>query len=281
MIILQKKGLVKQMKKLKRICMTTLMSCSIIISSTTNIYAATLNMDSIRMQIGDKYANQMQNRLEKSSEIIQDNWNTYADDIKFCNIDYEKGLAVYSYYSGISIDMKTDATRSLETQSKMKYANTFHEIGHSIAYILNDTFTDVKCDSISDTYKSEKYGCTMNEMLKKEGNSYFKKIRKKTTSNKKAWHMLNKELKSYPRTASYEISDIWDGLSNGKAYAYCAHTIAAKYPHYWNNVSVGCEAFADIYEASITNPKGVKLIKKYFPKSYEIFEEELQLKKNK
>ena len=91
--------------------MTTLMSCSIIISSTTNIYAATLNMDSIRIQIGDKYANQMQNRLEKSSEIIQDNWNTYADDIKFCNIDYEKGLAVYSYYSGIYIDMKNDATR--------------------------------------------------------------------------------------------------------------------------------------------------------------------------
>jgi hypothetical protein len=69
------------------------------------------------------------------------------------------------------------------------------------------------------------------------------------------------------------------GISNGKAYAYCGHSIAADYPDYWDSTSVGCEAFADMYEASVVNKKGLKLIKKYFPKSYKIFLEELRLLK--
>ena len=89
--------------------------------------------------------------------------------------------------------------------------------------------------------------------------------------------MIRKELRKYPVSVSYELSDIWDGVSKGKAYAYCGHSMAADYPDYWDSTSIGCEAFADMYEASIVNKKGLKLIKKYFPKSYEIFLEELKL----
>ena len=89
--------------------------------------------------------------------------------------------------------------------------------------------------------------------------------------------MIRKELRKYPVSVSYELSDICDGVSKGKAYAYCGHSMAADYPDYWDSTSIGCEAFADMYEASIVNKKGLKLIKKYFPKSYEIFLEELKL----
>ena len=241
-------------------------------------YAA-VDMTSVADKLG-KYNQQIEERLNAAPDAIQTNWDQYSDHIKISNIELTSKMAYYSYTNGIFINLEADATSSLKVQSKQKYADLFHEIGHNIGYTLSDLFTGEKGDCISNTYKSKKYHCTLNAMLQMEGQAYFEKVRKQTKSDKKAWKKIDSELKSYDMKDSYEVSDIWDGVSKGKAKAYCGHTIAANGKNYWNDHSVGCEAFANMYEATIVNKGGKRLIEIYFPKSYEIFTEELMLTKD-
>lgn len=257
--------------------MVSVIIAAFVLSSANPVYAA-VNMISVKDSLGTTYSQQVESRLNAAPAIIQDNWNLYCQYIHIADTTYSSHVSYFSYTDGIFIDLIDDATRKQTNSSKKKYANLFHEIGHNIDYTMSDLFTDEKGDCISNTYVSSKYGYTLTDMLHREGKSYFKKIRKKTKSDKKAWSVIDSKLKSYSDTSSYELSDIWDGVSNGKAKAYCGHTIATNGKDYWKTHSVGCEAFANMYEATITNPNGVKLIKKYFPKSYEIFLEELNLK---
>lgn len=242
---------------------------------SNSISVKAVNIEPLQSQMEQKYVIQIEKKVNSSPSYIQNSWDTYINNIKFISTKQESGIAAFSYTNGITLNIKKDASRTFKTQSKYKYSETFHEVGHFIAYSLSDDFTNSRGSSISESYISKKYNCTLTDMLKREGNAYYKKV--KVTAGKNAWKTIKKELRNYDSKDSYEVSDIWDGISNGKAYAYCAHSISAYYPDYWTDTPVGTEAFADMYEACILNKNGVKLIKKYFPKSFEIFEEELNL----
>ena len=71
-----------------------------------------------------------------------------------------------------------------------------------------------------------------------------------------------------------DISDMFDGITNGKVWGYTQHSYSTK--NYWKTHGVGSEAFAEMFDATINNSKSLKRIKDYFPKSYEIFEEIIQ-----
>lgn len=218
-------------------------------------------------QIGKKHSNKIKELVQSSGQLTIDNWNKYISSVRFGDIHY-KSVAKYSYVNGIFVDIEEDAKEI--GKSRYPYGETMHEIGHHVdASIASKLQTD-QCDT-SSMYISKIYGCTLDEMFKKEANQYFEKIRKKTTSDKKAWQRIKKELQRYSPRDSNEVSDIWDGATNGKAYAYSAHSVMDK--EYWNKVSVGNEGFAEIFEAEIVNPKGLLLIKKYYPKSYDIYRE--------
>lgn len=261
--------------KLKSIVFGIVIATSML-SAVKPAYAE-VNMASVTNSLG-KYSKPIENRLNAAPDALQDNWNVYSESIKIANIESASKTAYYSYTDGIFINLEADATSSLKVQCKPKYADFFHEVGHNIGNTLSDAFTAEKGSCISYTYKSKKYNCTLNDMLYMEGNAYFEQVRKKVKTDKRAWKKIDRELKSYNMYHSYEVSDIWDGISKGKAKGYCGHTISVNGKKYWDSYTVGCEAFANMYEASITNPKGVTLIKKYFPKSYEIFIEELNLR---
>lgn len=262
--------------RLKNIVCSMVIAASML-SAVEPAYAE-VNMDFVTDSLG-KYSQPIESRLNAAPETIQNNWNLYADYIRISDAQLPSQTAYFSYTNGIFVNLEEDAKKNLNVQVAQKYSSLFHEIGHNIGYTLSDLFTEERGDCISNTYESKKYHCTLNAMLNLEGQSYFYKIRKKTKSDRKAWAYIDKELKSLDMYASYEVSDIWDEISKGKAKAYCGHTIAVDGEKYWDNCSVGCEAFANMYEASITNPKGMVLIKKYFPRSWEIFVEELNLTK--
>ena len=253
-----------------------LLIVSVLVCVNTSIVYADVDMSHVSGILGDTYTKPIQYRLNKSPDAIQTNWNTYSACIKLTDIKYPYHSAYYSTKDGIYIDLYDDANPDPDRSSKRKYANLFHEIGHNIGYYMGKAYSDTDDTCISSVYLSDIYGMTLEQMLRHESSTYFKKIRKSTKSNKKAWRLLDEELKYYAPSESYETSDIWDGLSNGKAKAYCGHTFSVK--DYWQDHSVGCEAFADMYEASVTNKSGVTLIKKYFPKSYNIFIEICNLK---
>ena len=45
---------------------------------------------------------------------------------------------------------------------------------------------------------------------------------------------------------------------------------------YWARTKVNTEAFAEMYSATISSPESLEVIKKYLPKSYDVFSEMLK-----
>lgn len=108
-------------------------------------------------------------------------------------------VAKYSYVNGIFVDIEEDAKEI--GKSRYPYGETMHEIGHHVdASIASKLQTD-QCDA-SSMYISKIYGCTLDEMFKKEANQYFAKIRKKQLLIRKPSNGLKKNFKDIlPRIA--------------------------------------------------------------------------------
>ena len=56
----------------------------------------------------------------------------------------------------------------------------------------------------------------------------------------------------------------------------CSHPFGAGHEtEYWIGRDNGKEGFAEMFSAAVSNPESLEQIKKFFPKSYEIFKEML------
>lgn len=255
-------------------------------------------MNSIKSQLGEKAYRSVKRRVADAPENVQKVWKRYADRCKIKDAEY-KGTAhydrekkgIYLNKSGIMEDSKIDIGRGMETWSGA-YDTLFHELGHHISGLWCDDQKIPLGGDIADAWRSKKKfrdsdgktGYTLNEMLLKEGRSHLDSIMQELradakrnglppsgVSAKRVYDNLSGELKEKPIIAARDISDIWDGITKGKALGYIGHTFSN--PKYWDSISVGTEAFAEIFDAAINNPKSLAEIKSYFPQSYEIFEE--------
>lgn len=255
-------------------------------------------MDNIAKRLGEKTYRSIKRRIEKAPENVQKVWNRYINRCKIKDTEYtdtahynrvKKGI--YLNKAEIMQDSKIDIGRGMETWSGA-YDTFFHELGHHISGLWCDDRNIPEGGDIADVWRSRKYfrdsdkkiGYTLNEMLVKEGRGYINNIMQElrmeakrnglspsSVSAKMVYDNLSRELKAKPIIAMRDVSDIWDGITNGKALGYIGHTFST--PQYWNSISVGTEAFAEMFDAIINNPKSLVEIKSYFPQSYEIFEE--------
>lgn len=90
-----------------------------------------------------------------------------------------------------------------------------------------------------------------------------------------AYNAVAKELRSYDAIAVADLCDIVEGATNAKISVVAGH--GAKY---WKDRTVGgiadglaTEAFAEITDSTFANKESLDLIKKYLPKSYDVYKE--------
>lgn len=90
-----------------------------------------------------------------------------------------------------------------------------------------------------------------------------------------AYNAVAKELRSYDAIAVADLCDIVEGATNAKISVVAGH--GAKY---WKDRTVGgiadglaTEAFAEITDSTFANEESLDLIKKYLPKSYDVYKE--------
>ncbi len=95
-----------------------------------------------------------------------------------------------------------------------------------------------------------------------------------TINANQVYQKITKDLRNMSVLEQMDISDMFDGITNGKVYGYGQHSVDTK--NYWRTHLVGGEGFAEMFDATINNYESLKRIKQYFPKSYEIFEEIIQ-----
>lgn len=262
-------------------------------------------------KLGDTHGKAVENIISNAPNNVKRTWNKFADRLDVENAHCKSG-ANCNYTKGINVDIDNaskgekapivdDTGKIVWVEAKKPYYAALHEFGHNISALMEYDASGNTRGSIATTYKSKKQqysilnangsksnmGYTLAEMLKKEGTDYFNSIFDSIRSEAKAkeqsvrnirkydvWQIIKKEILAKPVSSCTDISDMWDGISNGSCLAYYGHTNNDK--QYWSKVSIGEEAFAEMFSATVMNPESVQMIKRYFPKSYELFEEILE-----
>ena len=258
-----------------------------------------ITMGNIGDKIPENHLEEMRKRLKNAPQPVQDVWNNYANEITVNNAHSKSAYfspSRFDYGVHFDLDKVTEpryisVTFGGEKQLfKNEYGTIFHEIGHNIADAANKRAGGYSWHDISETFKSKKYlygggtGYTLDTMVKAEAqervastwamlkNEAAKRGEKKSSVRKYlAYNAIANELKATELIAAADCMDMFEGATNGAISTYCGHGKS-----YWKAHNVGVEAFAEMFDATINNPKSLGVIKKYFPKSYEIFIECLE-----
>ena len=263
-------------------------------------------------QLEQTHADAMKQIIENAPESVQKTWNNFVDRL---NVEeaHSGGKAFCNFTKGITLDVDKvsqgekaptfDAQGNIQwVQAKKPYYTAFHEFGHNISSLMAKDETGSLFSDIADVYRSKKFtrtvmrqngqtqiGYTLTEMMQHEGDEYFNGIFQQMKADAKAagqkassvrkidaWRKLRDEIRALPIEECTDLSDMFDGVSNGSYLAHYGHTNQQK--NYWKKVSLGTEGFAEMFSATVMNPESVNRIKHYFPKSYELFLEILEEK---
>jgi hypothetical protein len=263
-------------------------------------------------------------------------WNRYENILKESVFDSK----YHPYYSPekniVVMDIENDSTNS---EKEVAYETLTHEYGHLVDFNYakdNLTINGVKADlqkvyvrtndmirlqrvSLSNVYQSKKYketitvydenrftleskeiGLTIDQMLKKEFETYYNQqkdiLTKEFNEREQGFDFANNfidfakfsGLKKINAKAVYDYishnfrrqdykttgntHDIFEGITKAKVTGKGGHG-----KDYWRDgLSLAHEFFAHAYAGKTTNPESYENIKKYFPQSVDIFEEMLE-----
>lgn len=140
-------------------------------------------------------------------------------------------------------------------------ATWFHEHGHMIDELSGGTSTK---------------NPLFYETLRLDYSDYISKVRRKhpEMSLKSIQSLISSELNDYRQHSA--VSDMFHGLSNERIKGCSSHKRRLDGTSYWTEEAISQEAFAHMFECQSDDVR-YKEMKKYFPKSLELFEKMLEV----
>lgn len=257
----------------------------------------------IYKKLGKDNYDGMHDLLKKAPEKEQRLWAKMEDKLTVVNANANVHPCCHNV-SGIEMNVTKDAKG---TSWSKPYQTTFHEFGHNIDYIANrDYGNGFSFQPYSYTYKDNVFGKTIKQEISnkvdeiaaamkqefKEHAKDFKYLHDKgyigdwnydmyqktgrwmtepKFQKSMAYNRLEKEIRALG-DAKADLSDIVEGATNGKIKAGFGHGTS-----YWKDArKLSTEAFAEMFDSTVANPEQLEPIKKYLPKSYEIFQEMIE-----
>lgn len=197
-------------------------------------------------------------------------YETYAKQIWVADTKF-KGQA---HYSAISNELKLNLAKDAKgSPSEDAFKTLFHESGHNIDHLSNSIFSR---KPFSLLYKDGLFPKTLREEARVTAQNRLVEIRK-TLPNApimNAYVDITKDIRSLKAKDNVYVSDIFSGATRNKVKATGYHPTT-----YWQrggDSALATEAFAQMYSASILNENATNIIKKYFPKSYEIYRDMIE-----
>lgn len=250
--------------------------------------------------IGAEHYENMQTMVDASeNETVKRMWNTNARRVDVASTT-EKGRE-HAFRGSIYIDLEKNAKGSMHY---MPYETIFHESGHAIDAIFAP-LGDMPAMHFSYSYKRGAFRDTIVEEANAIVNNKAKEIKSlfakedwaalheigaisdfdwsiyENTGNwlfgdvpkyskAKAYAAVSKDLKSMSAHQGGDVSDIMEGATNARAQGTMGHGAT-----YWKQrkEALPTEAFAEFTSATFSNPESLETIKKWFPKSYKMYEE--------
>lgn len=241
-----------------------------------------VNTDKVKSVLGEKHATEI-GRILSNNEELSKIYNKYSDSLKIT--DANDGSGIFEYTTeGISFNIDKDAAPVSEFKGH-PYSTYYHETGHNIDYLANGK----PYAFFTQSFKSEKYkkeieyfqngkkqtlirGYSLTGMIQEEVRDYITALKKKRGVKRQAevYEEISNDLRSVPYADSGAASDMFGGVTGGGIRGNAGHR-----PSYFKNDTsmFGVEFFAECFSAELVSPKGVEITKKYFPKSFEIYQE--------
>ena len=200
-------------------------------------------------------------KVRKAPENIRVLWNLMSRRMKVLDTEYS-GISCYDVVKkGIKFNLQKDAKANLEIFKFPSYTDMFHEIGHLVDHAMK-----ANINYYSVIYRNGAF----SEALMKETEEYIKSTSKKLgVSISEAEKVISEEISALSDAQQRDISDIFSGATKNRVFGRWKHE-----NDYWTGgANLPRETFANMFQATINNPESLAQIKKYFPKSYKIFEE--------
>lgn len=238
-------------------------------------------------------------------------WNHFESQISVATTTYKKTSKCKG--SELFLNTHNDHVGS-SYQAPMQV--TFHESGHAIDYLarnLETNNTDPTCFHLSLAYKNGKFPKTIRNEAQEWINSVDEKVKKdlaehgsdgewchdhgymndwyyenRYKSNPKdfkpieyrksfAYTLIQKSIKDMGRDKMRtwgNVSDILEGATYAKIQCGVGH--GQGYWYKMEDDGLATEAFAEMTDATFTNPDSLSFIKEKFPKSYKVYQEIIQ-----
>lgn len=227
------------------------------------------------IKIGKKLAKNLTEEEQKALVDLLDNapenmkklWNKYSDKFNLYDRNSEKNS-----YNPLTKRIKINGKFLMGSSVKKPFERLVHKIGHHIDNLIGSEGKLLSTfNFISMEYFSDKYESNLRDMLIKEYQIYYNSIKERLNkeNEKEIYKEIKKEFSTYSNYQKVIISDLFSVITNDKLNLKYSHE-----PAYWENENrLPAKAFAHFTGASITNNEGIKLIKKYFPKSLKSYNE--------
>lgn len=270
-----------------------------------------IKLGQLESSYGKKHSKAIREHLQNAPEEIQKVWNDCADDFHVLEPRYKGKEAYYSpSRDGVKLNI-TAAGKGSTYQTP--YQVVFHEYGHHSDYILNRKYGNGdRMAALSETYKGGIFGRTLKEegynairtWAKNKGVQELpdiaarieEDVEKLIQSGVITPSERTKEIQRMKQTLKFnayipedvakafcadikqeltlmqrsDISDMFEPIMPKS----CAFPFGVGHgTGYWGNRDNGKEGFAEMFSAAVNNPESLEQIKRFFPKSYEIFKE--------
>ena len=283
-------------------------------AAVPEIPAPVIPPEPVKVELGKVGTFYPKKHVDKITKLLDDAPDDFKKVWNKCSSHFnpqpaKRGAAYYQPQTGGVVLNINSAGKGSVYQPP--YQVVFHEYGHNIDYVLNEMNGGSKLTPFSETYKENLFGKTLknevSEMVenfakenglmteirqgqamararvaasrgqigKDEVVSYAKKLTGQLEPDVAlAERMLCEKLKEeHSLLARSDLSDMLEacfeseknyplGVGHGRGY--------------WARTKVNTEAFAEMYSATISSPESLEVIKKYLPKSYDVFSEMLK-----
>lgn len=234
---------------------------------------------------GTAHAGKIKSLLDGADDTVKSVWNKYQGQFKTSDPNYSGSRAFYSPSTN-DVTLNIGATAKGDTIST-PYQTFFHEYGHMTDYLASKDKGFGGMISITDIFGGLDAGGNITKAIrgsggllgntaKQEVKDLLAAMKKKhgVTRKPEAAKFLIDEIKAkYPLIARTDVSDMLEGAGIGVAYPLgVGHGTT-----YWKNRDNGKEIFAEMLSAEIANPESLACIKEYFPETYNVFRQMLEV----
>lgn len=200
------------------------------------------------------------------NEDVRRAFSASLADLKLDSTTATNGQAYYSPRTqGITLNMDDTAKGFATRRDKAPYQTFFHEYGHYIDHRNGQ----------GAQYASEIAG--LGVTAKKEVQAMLHEIKKREGygSVYEAKEHLTREVIALYRSTPELIGGLSDIIHGATSGTCCDYALPAHRKSYWKGrwgaQSLATETFAHFFECSTANPQALETLKKYLPKTYDVF----------